>query len=169
MAAAQAYGCGTADNLQALAVIKALDAIGAFGMSTLTENKRSMPPMKRTTHVKATRYRRWKQPSLPPASGLGRKMTHHFSGILRRPINPTMPTPRHAPQPISPTMSAPCSIWMRGWPRDRKRNINPISKTARPANRLRVCMRPPRGSIQARSYIVTGRSRRPKGTESTGS
>lgn len=49
MAAAQAYGCGTADNLQALAVIKALDAIGAFGMSTLTENKRSMPPMKRTT------------------------------------------------------------------------------------------------------------------------
>jgi hypothetical protein len=91
------------------------------------------------------------RPSLPPASGLG-SMTHHFSGSLRRPINPTMPTPRHAPQPVSPTMSAPCSIWMRGWPRYRKRNINPISKTARLANRLRVCMRPLWGGIHTRSY-----------------
>jgi hypothetical protein len=36
VAAAQAYGCGTADHLQRLAVVKALEAIGAFNAPKLT-------------------------------------------------------------------------------------------------------------------------------------
>jgi hypothetical protein len=40
-------------------------------------------------------------------------------------------------RPIRPTMSEPCNISIRGWPKYLERDISPISKTAIPANRLR--------------------------------
>jgi hypothetical protein len=62
---------------------------------------------------------------------------------LSRPSSPAKPMPKHAPQAMSPTMSAPCNIWTRGLLKFESNTIVPISASIRPVNRLDFRMRSP--------------------------
>jgi hypothetical protein len=62
---------------------------------------------------------------------------------LNRPNSPAMPIPMHAPQAMSPTMSAPCSLWTRGWIRYQKSSIIPSNATIKLLHRLDFRIRSP--------------------------
>ncbi len=58
---------------------------------------------------------------------------------LSLPSSPTKATPKHAPEAMSPRISAPCSASTRGLLRLEKNDINPNSTRTRPT--IRLCTR----------------------------
>lgn len=66
-----------------------------------------------------------------------------YSPILSRLNSPAMPSPMQAPQPVSPTMSAPCNIWMRGWVKYQTSIATANIKRLKPAFRLLFCIYSP--------------------------